>query len=126
MSACVLWKHCVCVNTKVKALTLGPVFFAAVTPDPIPRLLFLRRTGRDWNMAADRPAHPSPHPWTHRGLQLERDLAARISRLSAGKNWPIADEFSGCSVAGEEPTLHSTWTAQNHLAYFFSRLGVLQ
>lgn len=30
-------------------------------------------------MAADRPTYPSSHPWTHWGLQLERDLAARIN-----------------------------------------------
>lgn len=91
--------------------------------DPIPRLLFLRRIGRNWNMATDRPAHPSPYPWPHWGLQLERDPPARISCLRAGKNWPFADESSGCPVAVGKPTLHSKQTAQNHLAYFFSCLG---
>lgn len=45
-------------------------------------------------MAADRSTYPPAYPWTHWGLQLERDFAARISHLSNGKNWPIADEFS--------------------------------
>lgn len=74
-------------------------------------------------MATDRPAHPSPYPWPHWGLQLERDPPARISCLRAGKNWPFADESSGCPVAVGKPTLHSKQTAQNHLAYFFSCLG---
>lgn len=30
-------------------------------------------------MAADRSTHPSSYPWTNRGLQLERDLAARVN-----------------------------------------------
>lgn len=33
-------------------------------------------------MAADRPTYPSSDPWTNWGLQLERDLAARMSRIS--------------------------------------------
>lgn len=73
-------------------------------------------------MAADRPAHPSPYPWTHWGLQLERDLAAGINRLSDGKNRPVADESSGCPGAERKPILHLTWTAQNHFAYFFFML----
>lgn len=130
ISATVPWKHLrVCVNTRVKALTLVLLlspFLAALTADPIPRLLFLWRIGRNWNMAADRPAHPSPYPWTHWGLQLERDLAAGISCLSNGKNRPVADESSGCPGAEGKPILHLMWTAQNHFAYFFSCLGVLQ
>lgn len=50
--------------------------------DPILGVLFLRRTGRNWDMAADRPPYPPSHPWTNWGLQLERDLAARINHGS--------------------------------------------
>lgn len=77
-------------------------------------------------MAADRSAHSSPYPRTHWGLQLERDIAAGISCLSDGKNQPDADESSGGPGAEGKPTLHLTWTAQNHSAYFFSCLGILQ
>lgn len=91
--------------------------------DPIPGLLFLRRTGRNWNMATDRPAHPSPYPWTHWGLQLERDPPARISCLGDGKKRPSAGESSGNPAAVGKPTLRSKQTAQHPLVYFFSCFG---
>lgn len=42
-------------------------------------------------MAADRPPYPPSHPWTNWGLQLERDLAARINHGSEREEEALED-----------------------------------
>lgn len=124
------WRSlCVGQSKSIKPLFSISPSFTTLTSDPILGVLFLRRTRRNWNMAADRPTYPSSHPWTNWGLQLERDLATRINHTSEREEKALESLWEKClsvcleTVAKSAPP--SKRTAQNNLADFLSCLKAL-
>lgn len=67
-------------------------------------------------MAADGSTHPSSHPWTNWGLQLERDLATGISHASErdGKASESLWEkgLSVCLATVEKSAPPSKWSSE--------------
>lgn len=68
-------------------------------------------------MAADRPTYPPSYPWTNWGLQLERDLAARINHGSEREEEALEGlwekRLSVCSVTVAKSVPPPKWTAQS-------------